>query len=154
MQGNKSSGLKLARPTGLEPATPRSTVWYSNQLSYGPTFCRGTLPPEAYAPTTVSFTSFAVCFQVIYYSIGEMSDSSLCESILSAYPTIISHVSLDKIFMGMGRNDRRAWGEFGGALRCNPQYLASDYRESLQTNYTYKEKFTYYRNCRKQKAVY
>src|SRR5690606_5813823 len=25
-----------ARPTGLEPATPGSTVRYSNQLSYGP----------------------------------------------------------------------------------------------------------------------
>ena len=26
------------RPTGLEPATPGSTVRYSNQLSYGPKF--------------------------------------------------------------------------------------------------------------------
>lgn len=83
-----------------------------------------------------------------------MSDSSLCESILSAYPTIISHVTLDKIFMGMGRNDRRALEEFGGALRCNPQYLASDYRESLWINYTYKEKYTYYENYKNRKAVY
>src|SRR3990172_9044700 len=28
--------VSQARPTGLEPATPGSTVRYSNQLSYGP----------------------------------------------------------------------------------------------------------------------
>ena len=32
-----------ARPTGLEPATPGSTVRYSNQLSYGPKVLFGKL---------------------------------------------------------------------------------------------------------------
>ncbi len=38
-RGRQAKGLlrkELARPTGLEPATPRSTVLYSSQLSYGP----------------------------------------------------------------------------------------------------------------------
>ncbi len=31
---NTCSGLKMGRPTGLEPATPRFTILCSNQLSY------------------------------------------------------------------------------------------------------------------------
>lgn len=27
--------IEVARPTGLEPVTPRFVVWYSIQLSYG-----------------------------------------------------------------------------------------------------------------------
>jgi hypothetical protein len=32
------AGRKMARETGLEPATSTVTGWYSNQLSYSPTF--------------------------------------------------------------------------------------------------------------------
>ena len=31
------ANLLLARPTGLEPVTPRFVVWYSIQLNYGRT---------------------------------------------------------------------------------------------------------------------
>lgn len=34
-EGIFSQGEKMGRPTGLEPATPRSTILCSNQLSYG-----------------------------------------------------------------------------------------------------------------------
>ena len=33
----------MARPTGFEPATSRSTVWYSSQLSYGPNARQGSV---------------------------------------------------------------------------------------------------------------
>ena len=33
---SSKKGTKMARETGLEPATPTVTGWYSNQLSYSP----------------------------------------------------------------------------------------------------------------------
>ena len=40
----KTLAPSKARPTGLEPATPGSTVRYSNQLSYGPDTCEANMP--------------------------------------------------------------------------------------------------------------
>ena len=35
-KGERTRGEKMAGATGLEPATPSVTGWYSNQLSYAP----------------------------------------------------------------------------------------------------------------------
>src|SRR5260370_23798277 len=52
------AAFRLARATGLEPATTGSTVRYSNQLSYAPKFrsaldlCRCSLPPHTILDTS------------------------------------------------------------------------------------------------------